>query len=290
MSLVSRLASMFTHRPAAPRPSHPDTPEARELAERVARAVPFWLHSIDLPFGVTTPGLKTPEGHKHELASLKLPDLRGKSVLDIGCWDGFYSFAAERLGASRVVALDRYVWALDWEAKRRYRAECSERGIPTQPYDRVPHLMKYDELPGKRGFDLAHEVLQSRVEVVVADLMNADLEALGQFDVVLYLGGLYHKESPLLALRRLRQVTKGLAVIETAATEIGGHPQRHLCEFYPPSAPLEGDTTNFWAPNASALTGMCESAGFRGVDVLTKVPTPAKGQIRRYRLIAHAFV
>jgi hypothetical protein len=71
----------------------------RELEHKVA-AIPFWFHSLDLATGVVTPGLKSPQQHMHELASFRIPDLRGKTVLDIGAWDGFYSFAAERLGAA----------------------------------------------------------------------------------------------------------------------------------------------------------------------------------------------
>ena len=45
------------------------------------------------------------------LARLDLPlSLAGESVLDIGAWDGFFSFEAERRGASRVVAADYYSW------------------------------------------------------------------------------------------------------------------------------------------------------------------------------------
>ena len=47
---------------------------------------------------------------------IDLPDLAGKTVLDIGAWDGYYSFQAERLGASGVVALDHYVWGVDMAA------------------------------------------------------------------------------------------------------------------------------------------------------------------------------
>ena len=61
----------------------PDSPEARELYEKVA-AVPSWFHSIDLGMGIVTPGVKSPEQHEHELAALRLPALQGKTVLDIG--------------------------------------------------------------------------------------------------------------------------------------------------------------------------------------------------------------
>ena len=70
-------------------------------------SIPWW-HSIDLGDGVITPGI---DDSPRKLHRLRLPqDLTGKSVLDIGAWDGFFSFEAERRGASRVLALDSYAW------------------------------------------------------------------------------------------------------------------------------------------------------------------------------------
>ena len=274
---------------ARPQGKIPDAPEARELYDKVA-AIPFWFHSIDLGMGIVTPGFKSPTAHRKELASLRLPDLRGKSVLDIGAWDGFYSFAAERLGAARVVALDHHVWGLDREAKNRYKAECQEKGVPQQHPKSIPWLWHFDELPGKRGFDLAHAALRSRVEAVVCDLMEMDAGSVGQFDVVLFLGILYHMENPLASLRQVREVTKEVAVIETEAVAVGGFEHRPLCEFFHPGAPLYDDPTNFWVPNAPALVGLCEAIGFSRVELLTTPPNARKGSIARYRLVAHAFV
>ena len=267
----------------------PKTPEGRELQNKVD-AVSFWFHSIDLGDGVVTPGFKSADTHKQELASFHLPDLRGKSVLDIGAWDGFYSFTAERMGTARVVALDHHVWALDWEAKRRYRQDCKDRGVAAQPYYHVPELWRFDDLPGKRGFNLARNALGSKVEDVTGNFIEMDLKPLGKFDVVLYLGVLYHMEDPLSALRRLRSVTKEVAILETEAVEVPGFPSTPLCEFFPLEAKLADDPTNFWAPNAAALAGLCRTAGFRDVVILTKPPARNSGEINRYRLVAHALV
>ena len=89
--------------------------------------VPRWWHSLDLGKGVVTRGFKTPECLRQELESLRLPNLQDKLVLDIGAWDGFYSFEAERRGAKRVVALDHYVWSVDWEKALAYRQHCERR-------------------------------------------------------------------------------------------------------------------------------------------------------------------
>lgn len=266
-----------------------DGSRARELRDRVA-AIPFWFHSIDLGMGVVTPGVKSPEQHKRELASLRLPNLKDKTVLDIGSWDGFYSFAAERMGAACVVALDHHVWCLDRHAKNKYKAECKKKGVVQQHPKYIPELWQESELPGKRGFDLAHSVFQSNVEARVCDFMQVDVNLLGQFDVVLFLGVLYHMENPIESLRKVRELTREVAIIETEAVTIGGHEARALCEFFPPNAKLADDPTNFWAPTALALVGLCETAGFKRVELLTTPPTARKGRIVRYRLVAHAFV
>jgi len=265
-----------------------DTPEAHALLSEVGRA-PVWMHSLDLGHGVVTPGLRPSVQLREAWDSMGLPDLHGKSVLDIGAWDGWFSFEAERRGAARVVALDRYVWALDWEAKRRYRRESEEKGLAPEPYTQHPELFDDERLPGKYGFDLAHKLYNSRVEVVVSDLMTADLGNLGTFDVVLYLGGLYHMEEPLTALRRVRQLTKGLAVVETAGIVVPGREETPLFRFYPPGDKLGGDPSNFWAPNVQGLKGMCKAAGFDRIQLAAGGPASA-GAIAECRLTVRAYL
>jgi len=240
----------------------------------------MWWHSIDLGGGVVTPGVK-PTDQEAELAALQLPDLRGKTVLDVGAWDGFFSFAAERLRASRVVALDHFAWSIDREALAAYQAERRRRGLPVEHPEGTPGVWRPDTLPGKRAFDVAHEALRSRVEPVVGDFMSLELADLGTFDVVLFLGVLYHLRHPLLALERLAKVTDGLAVIETEAVVFRGSGTRALCEFVEDD--YKGDPTNWWVPNERAVVGLCRAAGFHEVRVLT--PAPRSGS---YRLVAHA--
>jgi tRNA (mo5U34)-methyltransferase len=224
-------------------------------------ALPDWFHSVDLGDGVTTPGRKTPAMLAAELAALRLPDLKGKSVLDIGAYDGFYTFAAERLGAARVVALDHFVWALD-EAKLR-----ELRGMP---FSELETSAAWDPVgyPGKRRFDLAHRSLGSKAEAVVADFHDVDVDAIGgPFDVVLFLGVLYHMRAPLTALERVAGATRGVAVIETEAMEVSRSGERALCEFFE-GAELNDDFTNWWVPNEKALLGMCRAAGFARAEIV----------------------
>lgn len=80
--------------------------------------------------GVVTKGYKSPETLAHELACLQLPDLTGKTVLDVGAWDGFFSFTAEERGAKRVVSFDSYVWPIDFDEYWNYIGRCREAGTP----------------------------------------------------------------------------------------------------------------------------------------------------------------
>jgi tRNA (mo5U34)-methyltransferase len=257
---------------------------AERLRARVA-TVPVWYHQIDLGHGVVTPG------HRGwDFDTLVLPSLEGRTVLDVGAWDGYFSFEAERRGASRVVALDHYVWALDLEGWRRHQNDQRVAGGLPMPAHEVPGLWQPESLPGKRGFDVAREALGSAVEPIVADFMTADLDSLGRFDFVLYLGVLYHMENPLAALRRLYEVTGERAVIETEAVHLPAGRDRAICEFFEGSS-LAGDPSNWWAPNATALVAMCRSAGFSEVrivaDTLDRGVSEPDGLIR-YRLLAHA--
>lgn len=253
-------------------------------------AVPGWFHSIDVGGGVVTGGHKRPEQLANELAMLGLPDLHGLSVLDIGAWDGFFSFSAEALGASRVVALDHYAWSVSWPAVYAYNAECKAAGIPPQPHDTIPSIWHPDTLPGKAGFDTARRLRNSKVDSVVGDFMTMDLEALGTFDVVLFLGVLYHLMDPFLALRRLAQVTKRLAVVESVCVVVPGREHHPLCEFLE-SDELNGDPTNWWAPNKAAMMAMARAAGFAEVSIPVGPPEdapPGEYEWHYGRAIMHA--
>src|SRR5258708_314995 len=102
LSLLKRTAGLFAQTPFRQLPG-PDrtTDELRNLADSVG-----WWHSIDFGSGVTTRGHKSVERLQSEWQAMRLPDLRGKTVLDVGAFDGYFSFCAEESGAKEVVALD----------------------------------------------------------------------------------------------------------------------------------------------------------------------------------------
>lgn len=196
-----------------------------------------WFHRIPLGNGVMTPGLDDTQA---KLRRLKLPqDLSGKSVLDIGAWDGFFSFEAERRGASRVVAVDSYCWSGDgWGSKA--------------------------------GFELARRALNSKVEDREMEVLDLAPENVGTFDVVLFCGVLYHMRHPLLALEKVSAITKHHLILETKVDLLTW--KTPAMAFYLGSE-LNNDPTNWWAPNIPALCNMLRAVGFQRVQVIS-APRP----------------
>lgn len=250
----------------------------------------FWWHSIELPDGTVTPGEKSPAVQESQWQQLRLPELAGRTLIDIGAWDGWFSFRAEAEGAQRVVALDEFVWALDFTRADEYWDYVHSCEARHEPHDIWgPECRYWDRtaLLGKRGFDRAHAVLGSRVESVVADFMECDLHALGSFDFTLFLGVLYHMREPLRALERLRLITTECAVIETAAIEVP-HLEGPFVEFVP-GYEKNNDPTNWYFPTESAVVGMCHAVGFSSVTAVNRrAETPRASGIVDYRLTVHA--
>lgn len=200
-----------------------------ELRQRVNELE--WHHQIDLGNGITTPGRDRSD---EKLAALRLPSLRGKSVLDIGAWDGYFSFAAERQGASKVLAVDSFAWGgAEWGSQD--------------------------------SFNLARGVLGSKVEDHYGEVLELSPERVGVHDIVLLLGVLYHMRHPLLALEHAASVTGELLVVETLG-DLSFTP-RPAAAFYPGSS-MNNDDTNWWGPNAPALVGMLHEVGFTDVEVI----------------------
>lgn len=210
--------------------------QAESLREEVGKI--SWFHRIDLGNGIVTPGL---DDSRAKLETLHLPaSLEGLSVLDIGAWNGFFSFEAERRGARRVLATDSFCWGGEgWGTKA--------------------------------GFNLAKKALNSKVEEMEIDVMDLSPSNVGVFDVVLFLGVLYHLRHPLLALERIFSVTKGYVVLETVLDKVWD--RRPVVAFYPGSE-LNADVSNWWAPNPPAMAAMLTSVGFERVAIRTVTSRP----------------
>jgi tRNA (mo5U34)-methyltransferase len=205
---------------------------ARSNAQMAAGS---WWHSIDLGQGVITPGVHPIDELRDNFARFNLPeDLGGRTLLDIGCWDGFYSFEAERRGAS-VTAADC------WRPENFFRAR---------------------------------EALQSPIEFHELSVYDVTKTALGSFDIVLFLGVLYHLRHPLLALEQVCEVTRDFAIIETHVIDNIYEARNPVMEFYEFDE-LGGQYDNWWGPNVECLTKMARAAGFVRVELLRLEQTRA---------------
>jgi tRNA (mo5U34)-methyltransferase len=226
------------------------TDELRQAVGRIR-----WFHQIDLGRGVVTPGF---DRTLKKAQTIKLPaDLSGKSVLDIGAWDGFFSFEAERRGAQRVVAIDRQVWTAPVG--------------PDNPWS------------GQEGFNLARAALGSRVEDADVGIHELSPERIGTFDVVLFLGVFYHLPDPLVVLERVASVTRERLIVETHADLLG---LRRPAMAYYPGDELQGDDTNWWGPNLALLEALLRSHGFGRIEVAHRERLPyrvARSVVHRAR-------
>ncbi len=200
-----------------------------------------WWHSIDLGDGYVTRGVHTAEELNENFRRFNLAaDLSGQRLLDIGCWDGFYSFEAERRGAE--------VFAIDcWTPE---------------------------------NFLKAKQALDSRVEFEELSVHEISRERVGAFDIVLFLGVLYHLKHPLLALEQICEVTRNFAIVETHVLDDFVELPRPVMEFYELDE-LGGQYDNWWGPNVECLLRMLRTAGFAHCEVLRREPTRAV--VKAYR-------
>lgn len=191
-----------------------------------------WYHSFELPDGTRFEGHNSLEILHGRWARYPIPaDLTGRRVLDIGAWDGWFSFEAERHGAD-VVAID-----------------CVE--IP--------------------NFRLIHEKLQSKVDYRIIDFFDLPQAKLGQFDFVFFLGVLYHVKHPLLALEMVAAMTTDTAIVESFVTDAQTWQETKdripTLEFYETDE-LGNQLDNWFGPSVTALLAMCRAAGFARVELM----------------------
>jgi tRNA (mo5U34)-methyltransferase len=215
-----------------------------DLRERI-RALGPWFHNINLGGIWTAPDhfLGDYPGSKFRRFAAHLPkDLKGKSILDIGCNAGFYSIEMKRRGAERVLGID---------SDQRYLEQAR---LATA-------ALGYDD-----------------IEFAQVDVY--DVGALGErFDFVLFMGVLYHLRHPLLALDLIREHVARDKLLFQSMQRGSQHllplkPDYEFCDTehffesaYPKLHFIEreycGDWTNWWVPNRACTEAMLRSSGFR---------------------------
>lgn len=192
-----------------------------------------WWHRIKLPEGIT-PGICDHSGGDPDYITNRFgmpEDLTGKSVLDIGCWDGLFSFEAEKRGAAMVLATD--IYQAEWT--------------------------------NNEGFQYAKAALKSKVEFlpIPVDLIDQIHTYVRYFDVVLFYGVLYHLKDPHMALKKIATVTREMLLLETAVMEMTSPTPT-----WTRVSGNGGDPTNEWYPNLAALEEELLILGFNKVSVV----------------------
>jgi tRNA (mo5U34)-methyltransferase len=192
---------------------------------RAGLAKTGWWHSFELPDGRVIKGANTIESLRSRVSLFPIPeDLRGKRVLDVGPWDGWFSFEMERRGAE-VVSVDVY-------ESKNFR-----------------HLQRE---------------LRSKIDYRIMDIYELTPAMLGTFDIVLFLGVLYHLKHPLLGLERVCALTRELAVVQTFVSQEPGSP---VMEFFEIDE-LGGQFDNWCAPNPACVMAMARTAGFARAELV----------------------
>jgi tRNA (mo5U34)-methyltransferase len=230
------------------------------LARATVEGVPFWFHTFALnrAEGIYTHGAA--RDHRYRVSTLP-NDFAGMSVLDVGTFDGFYAFLAERRGAERVVAVDNEQYRL-WVASRW--------GV---------------ELEGGEGFRAIHRLLGSAVEYRRMDAF--ELERLEErFDLVYCFGILHRVENPLGLLRVLRERTAsgGTVLVETYGVrpEDRDGPSIRVSE---PDEVYARDEFVYWGFGNTGLERLARIAGFSRAESLIDVEVDGHPRIMG-RLIA----
>jgi tRNA (mo5U34)-methyltransferase len=222
----------------------PDDQAVSELRRQVASF--NWFHSIDFGHGVVS------EGHRPNHVLIDEADfcyrdgVEGASVLDVGAWDGLFSFEAKKRGAARVLATDHFCWVGEGWGK-------------------------------KATFDFARERLGLDVEDRAIDVPDLTVDAVGHFDVVVFLGVFYHLRNPFLALERLGEIATRDIVVGTVLDAL--EESRPAMIFYP-GTELNNDPTNWWGPNPRCVLDMLGALGFSRTEYLPHPHYPRAGLFR----------
>ncbi len=221
-------------------------------------------HSIDLDYQWIDGLRKTAKVLAHEMLMAELPDLEGKSVLDIGAFGGWFSFEAERRGASNVTAMEYYSWVLDFPKVRKWAADTIADGKIANVYDAPDECLDIENQPGRIAFDIARQALNSRVEPWLARFEDVELP---KFDIILLLGVLYHNENPFSMLEKVAASTKETLIIETHAASCPNALNDPTWHFFG-AGEVRGDGSTFWAPSEQGLVDMLTRVGFSRVEVM----------------------
>jgi tRNA (mo5U34)-methyltransferase len=219
------------------------TPASRKALEQTLERLGPWYHNLEIQPGLTTnPAIGDHPASRWRLLESFVPkDLSGKTVLDIGCNAGYFSLQMKKRGAKRVVSIDIMPYVL---AQARF-------------------MSVWEGLP-----------------IEIREIDTYDVESLGTFDYVVFVGVLYHLKHPLYALEKIANICKDTMFFQSVVRGPSGnfdpkpdYPNSEEGIFDLPEYPklyfveksFNGDVSNWWFANQSCLKAMLRTAGFRDI-------------------------
>jgi SAM-dependent methyltransferase len=227
---------------------------------------PRWYHSFQLDGETRITGWAEtnlcypPSGYLDQrFAYYHLPDAwKGKSVLDIGGWDGVISFEMERRGASPILLVNpRRLQDIDLPVAGPGCLEDLEKQFAAKGYP--------TDYIHSGGAKLLIDWFDSDIRLAHGSVYDLETIAEGRkFDLVCFLGLLYHLRDPLRGLMAAASVTAELLILETMCFEpnhVLANADEGYCQFL-------GATTghNWWVFNYRAIEGMLISCGFSRLE------------------------
>jgi tRNA (mo5U34)-methyltransferase len=253
-----------------------------ETLESKVKAIPYWYHRIELPGGIVTPGWAPIDAARYCVPQ----DLTGKRVLDIGAWDGYWTWEALKRGAAEVVAIDDFSDRLAQNVDRSSKWEtfdlCREAFGFIYGDSGCIGLGRGQSYRGDPT-DLYQNAERQKVARIERSVYEISESVFGHFDVVFFFGTIYHCKHPLLALERIASVCDGSLYVESAHCDdyspyqggLGHGYGRNdmVMEFYP-QRQYDDNPSNWWIPTLQCLAAMVESVGFKEVSAWSLTDTP----------------
>lgn len=256
--------------PAAPPISHAPPasvqhdPRAAEIWERISKL--GWYHTIDLGHGVATPGFidNRPTVHRFGIPE----DLTGMRCLDIGTYDGFWSFEFERRGASEVIGID-VDSPLEHDMPRLVRQRLVEQAKREDLHASYNvHLSRVGLQIQGDGWRTAAEILGSKAQRVSLNVYDLSPERVGMFDVVLISQLLLRLRDPQTILENMFSVCRGIAIV--------AEPYNTTLEALPgSSSEFVGGTDKggiWWSHSIKSMEKLMSVAGFDPVEEVARFP------------------
>lgn len=231
----------------------------KEELQAEVDAIPYWYHRIELPHGITTPGWAPINPAAYQISER----MDGEMLLDVGAWDGYWTFEALKRGAKHVDAMDDF----------------SDTLGSVHNADRSRRFETFDLCADALGYKNIHRHCAS-IEEFSFEKINEAIK----YDRIFMFGVLYHLRNPLKALQNCFDATKSdgwihveTAILDNLASPYTGKPHDPngcYAEFYP-GEEYGKNKSNWWVPTLKCAAAWLQAVGYVEVEAWKLTETPS---------------